>query len=221
MLKTASNQRGQRSIELGVDPELVDQVHAVRADEHQRVEAEQRERRAEEQRRHRRPGLAERRRELYRLARVVGDVERPERADLVVRAVEPVVHEVVGEDGGREHRPARADLEQPVRVERVGDGERDAAPREADDHAADAHRQARGAVAPFRDLQAPALREPELADHERDEAGDGVEDDVFQGSSGQRAANAARARRVMSSRRRPSRAPSRSTSPPIAAPCRA
>jgi hypothetical protein len=167
---------------LGVDPELVDETDRLLGEDHPGREAEQRQRRPERQRGHRRPGLAQRRREVVVLGGVVDDVARPEDAHLVVDAVEPVVGKVVGEEEKRVGPPhVRRHPQRRQLVEAGVDGDDDQLPDGVDGDVAAAHRQA-GAGVPrlvADQLLVPRVLEREQLDHEQQhERRDRVEDQL-------------------------------------------
>ena len=85
----------QLSHELGVDPELVDEVDGVTRDVHRGIDADQRERHVKRNDGERfEGGLAERDRKVQVFTLVMNRVHRPEHVHHVAGAVPPVVNEV-------------------------------------------------------------------------------------------------------------------------------
>ena len=100
--------------QLGVDPELVDQVQPADEQQHRQRKADQHQRQAEQQaeREGLGPGLPQRGRQVVVLARVMDDVRGPEPADAVAGAVDAVIGQVVEHEGSDPRPPGIADLEQ-------------------------------------------------------------------------------------------------------------
>src|SRR6476661_7011498 len=172
----------ERPDAFGVEEELVEQRDRLLEEDRPDRHAEEGERRPERDAPEGRPRLAQRRREVVALARVVHDVAGPEDAHLVVGAVVPVVREVLGEEDDDPHPPQRG-VEAKGRhgIQRGVDDELGCLVEDPDADAPDAHREARDGVA---DLVADLVvvgREPQrqhLDDDEDDEEGDRRDDDV-------------------------------------------
>ncbi len=146
---------GQLVDALGVDPELVHEVHGGTERERGRMDAEGDERNVEGPDGERGPGLAQGGGEVELPAGVVDDVAGPEDADDVVAAVGPVVEEVLREQHQRDGPPQDGDAQGREFVDRRVDRDDRDLPQEVEDETAEAHADARRRVlrlVPFRVL---------------------------------------------------------------------
>ena len=180
--------RGEHAIEpaeladqLGMNPELVEEINQADRDEHERRHASDRHRQIENPpQQHARARLPQRRRQVEGFALVMNDMGGPEDAHLVVDAVVPVVEEIIGDE--------RADPDAPVgsaeREERevVIDEYIDANAQRQHEHAGnlaqDSGRHRADRIIEPIDAASQRQRDPEFRRHQSDEHRNGVNDDV-------------------------------------------
>ena len=135
-------------------------------------------------------GLPQRGREVVMRRRVVVDVGRPKRSDLVVRPMEPVVAKVFGDEEERQPPPRPGDVEESKGVEPGVEGKGPDLRARVDTQHPEAHRDRRGGVpgrvAPSailltlrQGLLATMLEQRPLDEHGDEEEGDDVVDGVL------------------------------------------